>query len=177
MCLLALCWGQSAGCSAEADACKNPARRHVCLGSNMHCKAHSITVLTTSTKNRFSAVMYRQINKLCRAVSSRVLVPGDVVVLLAGTATCDIVLLRGNCLVEESSLSGEVGFSTNALFLHHVMSLTQQSTCLLCCRIHLTILQLHLEGTLVSHQASSYACFCCQCVAALVHCLLLWYCL
>ena len=34
--------------------------------------------------------------------------PGDVVGILAGTATCDMVLLRGNCLVEESNLSGEV---------------------------------------------------------------------
>ncbi|KAA6428240.1 MAG: hypothetical protein FRX49_01836 [Trebouxia sp. A1-2] len=42
-----------------------------------------------------------------RAVSSRRLVPGDVVVLLAGKATCDMVLLRGSCLVEESLLSGE----------------------------------------------------------------------
>ena len=70
--------------------------------------------------------------QVCRAVSSRVLVPGDVVVLLPGTATCDMVLLQGNCLVEESSLSGEVGSSTNALFLHDVMSPTQRSTCLLC---------------------------------------------
>ena len=44
----------------------------------------------------------------CRAVSSRRLVPGDVLVLLRGKATCDMVLLRGNCLVEESMLSGEV---------------------------------------------------------------------
>ncbi|DBA99058.1 TPA: hypothetical protein ACH3X1_014197 [Trebouxia sp. C0004] len=42
-----------------------------------------------------------------RAMSSRQLVPGDVVVLLPGKATCDMVLLRGNCLVEESLLSGE----------------------------------------------------------------------
>ncbi|DBB14077.1 TPA: hypothetical protein ACH3X3_001037 [Trebouxia sp. C0006] len=42
-----------------------------------------------------------------RAVSSRRLVPGDVVVLLPGKATCDMVLLRGSCLVEESLLSGE----------------------------------------------------------------------
>lgn len=34
--------------------------------------------------------------------------PGDVLVLLRGKATCDMVLLRGNCLVEESMLSGEV---------------------------------------------------------------------
>ncbi len=42
-----------------------------------------------------------------RAVPSRRLVPGDVVVLLRGKATCDMVILRGNCLVEESMLSGE----------------------------------------------------------------------
>ena len=34
--------------------------------------------------------------------------PGDVLVLLRGKATCDMVLLRGNCLAEESMLSGEV---------------------------------------------------------------------
>lgn len=44
----------------------------------------------------------------CRAISSRRLVPGDVVVVLPGKATCDMVLLQGNCLVEESMLSGEV---------------------------------------------------------------------
>ena len=41
-------------------------------------------------------------------MSSRRLVPGDVVVLVPGKATCDMVLLTGNCLVEESVLSGEV---------------------------------------------------------------------
>ena len=45
---------------------------------------------------------------LCRAASSRRLVPGDVIVVLQGRATCDMVLLRGSCLVEESMLSGEV---------------------------------------------------------------------
>lgn len=44
----------------------------------------------------------------CRAVSSRRLVPGDVIVVLQGRATCDMVLLQGSCLVEESILSGEV---------------------------------------------------------------------
>ncbi len=47
-------------------------------------------------------------NEWCRAVQSHRLVPGDVLVLLRGKATCDMVLLRGNCLVEESMLSGEV---------------------------------------------------------------------
>ncbi len=45
---------------------------------------------------------------LSRAVSSQRLVPGDVIVVLKGKATCDMVLLRGSCLVEESMLSGEV---------------------------------------------------------------------
>ena len=50
---------------------------------------------------------------LDRAVSSRRLVPGDVVVLLRGKATCDMVLLRGSCLIEESILSGEASLHTN----------------------------------------------------------------
>lgn len=44
----------------------------------------------------------------CRALLSHRLVPGDVIVVLPGKATCDMVLLRGSCLVEESLLSGEV---------------------------------------------------------------------
>ena len=47
---------------------------------------------------------------MSRAASSRRLVPGDVVVVLPGKATCDMVLLRGSCLTEESMLSGEVTF-------------------------------------------------------------------
>jgi len=47
-------------------------------------------------------------DRACRAISSRRLVPGDVIVVLPGKATCDMVLLQGNCLVEESVLSGEV---------------------------------------------------------------------
>ncbi len=45
------------------------------------------------------------------ALSSRRLVPGDVVVLQRGKATCDMVLLRGAGLVEESMMSGEVSAS------------------------------------------------------------------
>lgn len=48
-----------------------------------------------------------------RAVSSRRLVPGDVVVLQRCRAYCDMVLLRGACLVEESMLSGEVRHHCN----------------------------------------------------------------
>ena len=43
-----------------------------------------------------------------RAAMSYALVPGDVVVLQQGKASCDLVMLRGSCLVEESMLSGEV---------------------------------------------------------------------
>lgn len=43
-----------------------------------------------------------------RALPAWKLVPGDVVVLQRGKAVCDMVLLNGNCLVEESMLSGEV---------------------------------------------------------------------
>ncbi|KAL0024457.1 hypothetical protein WJX77_006172 [Trebouxia sp. C0004] len=42
-----------------------------------------------------------------RATSSKKLVPGDVIVVVPGRATCDLVLLQGTCLVEESNLSGE----------------------------------------------------------------------
>ena len=45
-----------------------------------------------------------------RACPSHRLVPGDVVVLQKGKAACDMVMLRGSCLVEESMLSGEVLF-------------------------------------------------------------------
>ena len=48
-------------------------------------------------------------------MSSRRLVPGDVVVVLPGKATCDMVLLRGSCLVEESLLSGEVCFPPSGM--------------------------------------------------------------
>jgi len=47
-------------------------------------------------------------SNVCRATSSKKLVPGDVIVVLPETATCDLVLLQGTCLVEESNLSGEV---------------------------------------------------------------------
>lgn len=44
-----------------------------------------------------------------RATASFRLVPGDVIVLQRGRALCDMVVLRGACLVMESMLSGEVG--------------------------------------------------------------------
>ena len=62
---------------------------------------------------------------LCRAVSSRRLVPGDVLVLLRGKATCDMVLLTGNCLVEESMLSGEVLSLLPLWVLHYCHAVRQ----------------------------------------------------
>lgn len=49
-----------------------------------------------------------------RAIASWRLVPGDVVVLQPGRATCDMVLLQGACLVTESMLTGEVRFYKHA---------------------------------------------------------------
>ena len=46
--------------------------------------------------------------KWVRALLAKQLVPGDVIVVQRGQVTCDMVLLRGTCLVEESMLSGEV---------------------------------------------------------------------
>ena len=69
---------------------------------------------------------------LCRAISSRRLVPGDVLVLLRGKATCDMVLLSGNCLVEESMLSGEVPVLEHATkYIEHVTD-TAVMRCLVC---------------------------------------------
>ena len=65
-----------------------------------------------SVAKRYTAVLVRGCDHMCRAVSSRVLVPGDVKVILPGTATCDTILLQGNCLVEEANLTGEVSPST-----------------------------------------------------------------
>lgn len=44
-----------------------------------------------------------------RATTTQRLIPGDVIVVQQGSAVCDLVLFRGNCLVEASKLSGEVG--------------------------------------------------------------------
>ena len=71
---------------------------------------HSYFLLFDGTHRHVACVKVIKQHLPCRAVSSRRLVPGDVVVLLPGKATCDMVLLRGSCLVEESLLSGEVCF-------------------------------------------------------------------
>ena len=43
-----------------------------------------------------------------RAMWARLLVPGDVIVVQPGAAVCDMVLLQGNALVQESRLTGRV---------------------------------------------------------------------
>ena len=42
-----------------------------------------------------------------QAMSSMHLVPGDVIVVQVGHAVCDMVLLQGNALAEESRLTGQ----------------------------------------------------------------------
>ena len=74
------------------------------------CLLHGLCLLLV-----FAFLFCHGQRRVCRAVSSRSLVPGDVVVILPGKATCDMVLLRGNCLVEESNLSGEVRHQTNVV--------------------------------------------------------------
>ena len=61
-----------------------------------------------------------------RAASSKQLVPGDVLVVQQGMAMCDLVLLRGSCLAEESVLTGEVSFCSCMLD-----ALAEMTTCTL----------------------------------------------
>ena len=53
------------------------------------------------------------------AAMSQRLVPGDAVVVQQGWASCDMVLLRGNCLVEDSMLSGKVRIKPHTLTCLH----------------------------------------------------------
>ena len=46
-----------------------------------------------------------------RAMLAKDLVPGDVVVVQQGLATCDMVILRGSCLIDDAMLLGEVQLS------------------------------------------------------------------
>ncbi|KAL0020340.1 hypothetical protein WJX77_012513 [Trebouxia sp. C0004] len=56
------------------------------------------------TKRQLVPVLYK---KFVRALLAKQLVPGDVIVVRKGRAACDMVMLWGKCLVEESMLSGE----------------------------------------------------------------------
>lgn len=53
-----------------------------------------------------------------RAMPAQRLVPGDVIVVQPGIAVCDAVLLRGACLCEQSTLSGEVRTRTASLVIY-----------------------------------------------------------
>ena len=64
------------------------------------------------TERHLVPLLYK---KFVRALLARQLVPGDVIVVQKGRAACDMVLLRGACLVEESMLSGEVGDACTGL--------------------------------------------------------------
>lgn len=63
------------------------------------------------TKMRLVPLLYKN---FVRALLAKQLVPGDVIVVQRGSAACDLVLLRGTCLVEESMLSGEVRRSSSS---------------------------------------------------------------
>lgn len=73
------------------------------LATTLH-KQHS-KVMALMNKCRLTPLVHE---KWVRATASYRLVPGDVIVLQKGRALCDMVLLRGLCLVTESMLSGEV---------------------------------------------------------------------
>ncbi len=68
------------------------------------CKRHTTTLGLISLRRLAPVVQQGWV----RALPSYKLVPGDVIVVQIGKATCNVVMLRGSCLVEKSMLSGEV---------------------------------------------------------------------
>ena len=64
-----------------------------------------LRLVNLATQRHLIPVLYQN---FVRALLAKYLVPGDVIVVQRGTAVCDMVLLRGTCLAEESMLSGEV---------------------------------------------------------------------
>lgn len=93
-------------------------RRNVVLGFVMAVVSLAANAGLLSTVRHQHHVMKQLVNQRSivpvvnfgwvRALASWRLVPGDVIVLQRGRVSCDMVLLRGSCLVEESMLSGEV---------------------------------------------------------------------
>ena len=65
----------------------------------------ALRLASITTHNRLVPYMSKG---YVRAMKARQLVPGDIVVVVQGPAVCDMVLLCGKSLVEESVLSGEV---------------------------------------------------------------------
>ncbi|KAL3160263.1 hypothetical protein ABBQ38_009745 [Trebouxia sp. C0009 RCD-2024] len=64
-----------------------------------------LRLVSMATKRHLVPLLHQ---KFVRALSAKQLVPGDVIVVQRGRVICDMVLLRGTCLVEESMLSGQV---------------------------------------------------------------------
>ena len=68
-----------------------------------------LRLVNMATQRRLVPVLYKN---FVRPLLAKHLVPGDVIVVQRGKAVCDMVLLRGTCLVDESTLSGEVCMHT-----------------------------------------------------------------
>ena len=77
-----------------------------------------------------------------RATVSQRLVPGDVIVVQQGIAVCDMVLLRGNCLVEASKLSGEVRIKPSSCSQPCAQHVVAWHLCMRCGAIRITARQL-----------------------------------
>ena len=73
-------------------------------GSMALLKQRHNQVMTLMNEIRLTPMVQGQ---WVRATCSHRLVPGDVIVLQTGRALCDMVILRGACMVTESRLSGE----------------------------------------------------------------------
>ena len=78
-------------------------------GSMALLKQRHNQVMTLMNEIRLTPIVQGQ---WVRATCSHRLVPGDVIVLQTGRALCDMVILRGACMVTESRLSGEVSNCT-----------------------------------------------------------------
>lgn len=111
-------------------------RRDVVLGAVMAIVSLAANAGLLSTVRHQHHVMKQLVNRRSivpvvhfgwvRALASWRLVPGDVVVLQRGRVSCDMVLLRGSCLVEESMLSGEVSHTEWASYTPWTLLMSNQ---------------------------------------------------
>ena len=76
-----------------------------CGASSYLLYGQRLRLVSMATKRHLVPLLHK---KFVRALLAKQLVPGDVIVVQRGKVVCDMVLLRGTCLVEESMLSGEV---------------------------------------------------------------------
>ena len=96
-------------------------------------RKQSLKMLTLVNQRRLTPIVK---GGWVRAVSSHKLVPGDVIVVQRGKATCDMVLLQGSCLVVESMLSGEVCLNaTLSLLCCAVLCCAVLCCAVLCCAV------------------------------------------